>query len=338
MGGLQRGGRGIRAAGSLREVLSAIALVDHHAHGILREPPRTLDEFRGLFSESDDPRQWPHVATAVTYRRAIRALAQHFGVAPTEAAVYAHRSSTDPAQYAAALLRATRTEVLLVDDGYPAAGLGTSWDELGELAACRALPVLRLETRGEHAAEETVTARARGFAALKTIAAYRGGLDRIAAHVIAALEANEATGDPLPVQVHSGFGDSDLHLWRADPGYLKPLVERFRETNFVLLHCYPFVREAGWLAHVYGNVFFDLSLTIPHVARPAVALAEALELAPVSKLLYASDAARTPELYLLAATWWRDALAEVLPELVGDGAETAAQMVLRENAVALYRL
>ena len=50
---------------------------------------------------------------------------------------------------------------------------------------------------------------------------------------------------------------------------------------------------------------------------------EALELAPVSKLLYASDAARTPELYLLAATWWRDALAEVLSELLPAGAEEA---------------
>ena len=56
---------GIRAAGPLREVLNArSALVDHHAHGILRAPPATLDEFRGLFSESTDPRQWPHVATA----------------------------------------------------------------------------------------------------------------------------------------------------------------------------------------------------------------------------------------------------------------------------------
>src|SRR5437870_9472909 len=53
---------------------------------------------------------------------------------------------------------------------------------------------------------------------------------------------------------------------------------RFRRTPFVLLHCYPFVREAGWLAHVYGNVWFDVSLTIPHVARPAEALREALEL------------------------------------------------------------
>ena len=141
------------------------------------------------------------------------------------------------------------------------------------------------------------------------------------------------------MQVHCGFGDADLHLWRADPSYLKPLIERFRETPFVLLHCYPYVREAGWLAHVYGNVWFDLSLTIPHVSRPAEHLREALELAPVSKLLYASDAARTPELYYLAAMWWREALAEVLGEaLPADEAQAAARAILRDNALALYRL
>src|SRR5262249_51962054 len=151
------------------------------------------------------------------------------------------------------------------------------------------------------------------------------------------LEANEATGAPLPVQVHTGFGDADLSLPAARPGLLKPLIERFRETMFVLLHCYPFVREAGWLAHVYGNVFFDVSLTIPHVSRPAAALAEALELAPISKLLYASDAACTPELYLLASVWWRDALAEVLPALLPENeVEGAARMILRENALGLY--
>jgi uncharacterized protein len=332
VGGLLRGRRGIRAAGSLREVLSGIPLVDHHAHGVYRTPPRTLDEFRGLFSESPDPRQWPHVATGITYRRAIAALASHFGVEPDERAVYSHRLATDPAEYASSLLRSTNTEVLLVDDGFPSEDDGTTWDELGELAGCLARPILRLETRGERAAEETESARERGYVGLKTIAAYRGGLDRVSEHVVTALDANEASGDPLPVQVHCGFGDWDLHLSRADPSYLKPLLERFCETTFVLLHCYPFVREAGWLAHVYGNVYFDLSLTIPHVARPAAALQEALELAPVSKLLYASDAARTPELYLLAATWWRDALAEVLDD------EDDARRVLRDNARAVYRL
>jgi hypothetical protein len=31
-------------------------------------------------------------------------------------------------------------------------------------------------------------------------------------------------GDLLPVQVHCRFGDSDLHRWGSDPGYLRPLT------------------------------------------------------------------------------------------------------------------
>ena len=239
--------------------------------------------------------------------------------------------------------------LLLVDTGFPAPGAGTDWRELGALAGCPSHPVLRIEqvaeASGGDVGQTVAGARAAGFVAMKTIAAYRGGLDLealappVREPLLAALDANEATGDPLPLQVHTGFGDSDLLLPRARPGYLKPLIERFERTTFVLLHCYPFVREAGWLASVYGNVFLDLSLTIPHVARPAVALAEALELAPVSKLLYASDAALTPELYLLAALWWRDALAAVLPDLLPAGAaEEAARMILRDNARSLYRL
>jgi hypothetical protein len=362
VGGLLGRGRGIRAAGPLLEVLNAVELVDHHAHGLLRGEP-TLDEFRGLFSESPDPRQWPHVATGLTYRRAIGELAAFFGVEPTEVGVYEHRLATDPAEYASSLLRATRTEWLLVDDGYPPPGEGTSWAELGELANCRARPVLRIERVAEEAGldglrAEVTGARQNGFVGLKTIAAYRGGLDFEAFEtgnssllsgrvegaamrdaVTAALEANEETGSPLPVQVHTGFGDSDLFLPRVQPGYLKPLIERFRDTPFVLLHCYPFVREAGWLAHVYGNVYFDLSLTIPHVSRPAEMVRQALELAPVSKLLYASDAARTPELYYVAAKWWREGLAEVLTDALSpDEAEVAGKQVLRENARGLYGL
>lgn len=296
---------------------------------MLRAPPQSIDEFRGLFSESPDPRQWPHIATGVTYRRAIAAIAAHLGCEPDERIVHEHRLGADPIEYAASFLRATNTELLLLDDGYPPTDVGTAWDEFAAMVDVPARPVLRIET---HSLEDAAAARERGFVALKTIAAYRGGLDRVSEHVVGALEANERTGDPLPVQVHCGFGDSDLHLWRADPSYLKPIVERFRETTFVLLHCYPFVREAGWMAHVYGNVYFDLSLTIPHVSRPRVALEQALELAPVSKLLYASDAARTPELYLLAATWWRDALAVVLDD------ERDARLILRENALRVYGL
>ena len=338
-------------------------------------PPATLDEFRGAFSESPDPRQWPHVATAITYRRAMRELAALLGCAPTEEAVYAHRCSLAADDYAATLLRATRTDWLLIDDGFPPPGEGPGWERMGELAAARAAPVMRLERVAEdgiardlglaelreHVRAEVAAARDHGYAGLKTIAAYRSGLDVGAADADAAaaalrcggprleskalldlllgeaLEVNAA--DPLPVQVHCGFGDADLFLPRADPSLLAPLVERFAATPFVLLHCYPFVRQAGWLAHVYANVHLDVSLTIPHVWRADEMIGEALELAPVSKLLYASDAARTPELYYLAATWSRAALAEVLGgALPADEAQTAARRVLRENAVELYGL
>ena len=315
------------------------------------------------------------MATALTYRRAVRELAALFACEPSEEAVYAWRRQTPADDYASALLRATGTQWLLLDDGFPPAGEGEGRERMGGLAACRTAPVMRIErvaeeglARGlrlaelrEHLRAEVAGARARGFAGLKTVAAYRSGLDvaapdegaaaaalaerpsRLVAKPLVdlllhdALAANAA--DPLPLQVHCGFGDADLLLPRADPGLLKPLIERFATTPFVLLHCYPFVRQGGWLAHVYANVFFDVSLTIPHVFRAAEAVREALELAPVSKLLYASDAARSPELYYLAAKWWREALAEVLAEaLPASEAEEAGRRVLRDNARALYGL
>ena len=55
----------------------------------------------------------------------------------------------------------------------------------------------------------------------------------------------------------------------------------------------------------------------PDVSRPAEVLREALELAPVSKLLYASDAARTPELYYLGAKWWRASIAGSFSSALG---------------------
>jgi uncharacterized protein len=351
---------------------STIRVVDQHAHAVLRAHPATLDEFRGLFSESTDPRQWPHVATAVSYHRGIVELAELLGCEATEEAVFRRRLETDPREYASMLIRATGSEELFLDDGFPVDEAAYSPAEMASLAGCRVRPVLRIErvaeealaaapdpdTLSERISEEIRSARARGYVALKTVAAYRSGLDvslpsvkavrealsasrsRLTAKalvdfaLLSALHANAA--DPLPVQVHTGFGDGDLLMPMANPALLKPVLERFDGTPFVLLHCYPFVREAGWLAHVYPNVFLDLSLTIPHVARPAEHLLEALELAPVSKVLYASDAARAPELYYLAVTRWRAALAEVLPRLLPGDEEPVARLILRENAIALY--
>ena len=308
---------------SFRETLGGIAHVDHHAHGILRAQPGTVEEFRALFSLGD------YAAANVPYQQAVRVLAEQLGCEPDEGALFERRKSTDPDMYAALLMGTAGAELVLVDEGYPPAELSTGWEEIGRLSGCPSRPILRIESTPDRVAN----ARELGYIALKTIAAYRGGLDAPGPVVRAALETNEQSGDPLPVQVHTGFGDASLSLAKARPALLEPVIERHPSTNFVLLHCYPFVREAAWLAHVYPNVFIDLSLTMTHVWPPARPLAEALELGPVSKLLYGSDAVDTPELYLLAAIWWRDALAEVLP-----GDEAAARMILSENARSLYRL
>ena len=150
----------------------------------------------------------------------------------------------------------------------------------------------------------------------------------------------------LPVQFHTGFGDSDLDLLEANPLLLRPLLESaaYRHVPFVLLHAsYPYVRELGYLAAMYGNVFADFGLANPQLAAeiPSV-LRQLLGLAPTSKVLYSSDASQIPELYWLAARWGRWGLGAVLDELVALGALThdealeAAGQMLGGNAARVY--
>jgi predicted TIM-barrel fold metal-dependent hydrolase len=151
----------------------------------------------------------------------------------------------------------------------------------------------------------------------------------------------------LPVQFHTGFGDPDLDLRNSNPLHLRWLLEApdGRKAPVVLLHAgYPFVREAAYLAAVYPQVYVDIGLTIPFasVAGMRAVLRELLELAPTTKLLYSSDAHLTPELFYLGAKWGRKALAQVLEGAVHDGdltasqADSAAERILRSNALQLY--
>lgn len=150
----------------------------------------------------------------------------------------------------------------------------------------------------------------------------------------------------LPVQFHAGYGDPDLDLRLANPLHLRPLFEDpdLRGLKIVMLHCYPFTREAGYLASVYPGAYLDLSLSIPFLSQHGMRthVLEALHLSPLSKLLFATDASRTPELFYLGARWGRRILGEVLDETVQVGdltaseAEEAAVMMLRGNASALY--
>lgn len=149
----------------------------------------------------------------------------------------------------------------------------------------------------------------------------------------------------LPVQVHTGFGDRDLDLRLANPLWLRPVFEHppFRAITFVLLHSYPYVREAAWLAHVYPHVAMDLSLTVPFAAHAGSdAIADALGLAPASKVLLATDAFSIPELFWLGARHAREALAAALTTVAERGfagpedREAIARRLLWDNAVAIY--
>lgn len=149
----------------------------------------------------------------------------------------------------------------------------------------------------------------------------------------------------LPVQVHTGFGDRDLDLRLASPLWLRPVFEHppFRSITFVLLHTYPYVREAAWLAHVYPHVAMDLSLTVPFTAHAAGdVIVEALGLAPASKVLLATDAFSIPDLFWLAGRHAREALDTALTVIQsrgyarGDDRDAIARRLLWENAAAIY--
>jgi predicted TIM-barrel fold metal-dependent hydrolase len=108
-----------------------------------------------------------------------------------------------------------------------------------------------------------------------------------------------------------------------------------------LLHCYPYHRQAAYLASVFPHVYMDVGLAIPHVGqRAATVFMEALELAPFHKLLFSSDAYGLAELYLVAATAFRAALAEALEPLGLATAERdrIAALIGSGNAARVYRL
>jgi predicted TIM-barrel fold metal-dependent hydrolase len=164
--------------------------------------------------------------------------------------------------------------------------------------------------------------------------------------LLRALEAAEK--QELPLQFHTGLGDNDLDMLYANPLHMRPLFEsnKYKQVPFILLHAsYPYVRELGYLASLYSNVWMDMGLAIPFatIDIPSV-WRQALSLTPTSKLLFSTDAYSLPDIYWLAARWGRWGLAQVLDELTTMGAFTqdealnAAHQILHGNAEKLYEV
>ncbi|TPX71889.1 glutamine synthetase [Spizellomyces sp. 'palustris'] len=154
----------------------------------------------------------------------------------------------------------------------------------------------------------------------------------------------------LPIQFHTGIGDKDVHLVQANPALLRSILDDpdplLSKAKIVLLHVYPYAREAAYLSSVYENVYVDFGLANLLLSSQGIeqTIQELLELAPTSKVHFSTDGHFHPETVYLAAKWGRQALANVLGKIVGknelslDEAVQIARDILFENANALYRL
>jgi predicted TIM-barrel fold metal-dependent hydrolase len=135
----------------------------------------------------------------------------------------------------------------------------------------------------------------------------------------------------LPLQLHTGFGDADLRLHHADPALLTDWLRLTAGTvPVLLLHCWPYHRQAAYLSAVFEHVYLDVGLALHHTgpARCRAVLEEALEVTPFRKLLYSSDAYGVAEFHHLGALCFRRGLAGLLQDRV-DADELSLADALR---------
>lgn len=373
--------------------LSQIPIIDHHAHALRKvTAPLTLEQYQGYFTESADPvvksRDVPHT---IMWQWAIRELAAYLDCEPSAEAVLNRRNAVPLVELANGMWDDQNSDTLLIDYGFRGAENYTP-EELRATFNQKVELLLRLETFAQELILQHNTftqfvdafvagvegARQAGHVGLKSIIAYRTGLDILpverheAARAFGEVKdlayrqgsirlANKPLCDYLvqtalhiadrqqmPVQFHTGLGDTDVDLLKANPLHLRPLLENsaYKNVRFVLLHAaYPYVRQLGYLAAMYPNIYMDISLAIPFITTQIPAMIhEALGLTPVNKILYSSDAFSIPEIFWLANRWGRAALEKVLGEIVDAGALTetqayaAGERILNGNAREVYQL
>lgn len=159
----------------------------------------------------------------------------------------------------------------------------------------------------------------------------------------------QASEQELPVQFHTGYGDSDTDMRLGNPLHLRDVLERsdYHPMKVVLLHeSYPYIQLGAYLAAIYPHVYFDLSYTIPFLDKLELLAftRQALSVAPASKLMYSSDGVNIPEMHWAAALRGRSVIGQVLNEMIEAGeldeeqAYFLAQLILHDTAYTVYGL
>lgn len=359
-------------------VADVVPLVDQHCHGVATGE---VDP-REWLSEAKKARRHPFRSLlGLSVRRWCAPVLGMPALAPAEEYLW-RRAELGWHEVSKRLLTAAGVRHWFVDTGY-VPGPVTSPSGLAELGGGTGHEVVRIEAVAEAVQKSAPSPDAlldkinaalhvAPAIAFKSIVAYRYGLalpaeqpDRADALRAAASwlrEKDTNLTDPvllawlvheaarvgaergLPLQFHTGFGDADLRLSSTDPVLMTDFL-RVARCQIVLLHCYPFHRNAAYLSHVFDNVHVDLGLTIPFVGvRSAAVLAEVLELAPFDSVLYSSDGNVLPELHYLGAALWRRAVNTLTDSWLAEEALTTADAerlaygILGGNAARLHRL
>ncbi|HEX3752962.1 MAG TPA: amidohydrolase family protein [Streptosporangiaceae bacterium] len=359
-------------ATGLWPAVADLGLADHHCHGVVR---RDLDRpaFEAMLTEAGYAGAGGVTMFGSQLGLALRrwcppvlGLDPHAG--PDE--YLAARAGLGHEEVGRRFLLAAGLDVLYVDTGFEPEPL-TSPAELATLAGAASREVVRLEQVAETvgarlaggagagrefgaAFRAELATRAREAIGLKSVAAYRVGLDlapdrptETEVAVAAAHWLDSPAGTPgrladpvlhrffiwcgadlgLPIQFHVGYGDRDVDLHRGNPLLLTGLLRALEPAGVpvMLLHNYPFHREAGYLAQVFRHVYVDAGLATHNLGRGSAALiAETLELTPFGKFLYSSDGFGLPELHYLGALLFRRGLSAFLRAGLDDGSWTRA--------------
>jgi uncharacterized protein len=359
-------------------------LIDHHCHSLVLDD-LDRPAFEALMNEAAGPSPQSTTLFDSMLGLAVRRwCAPVLGLEPHASAEdYLVRRQQLGTEASRLLAAAAGIETFILDTGIVDHRLCSPAD-VAALTGGTAYEVVRLEALAEdllqsgtavgdfaEAVEQSM--RESTAVAAKSIAAYRVGLEvppnppntaalvaalgtlrptpsghyRLADPVISAWLAWTAIKIKMPLQIHIGYGDADIELRHADPLQLTPFLRATEKLGVpvLLLHNYPFHRNAAYLAQVFGHVFMDIGLAVHNTGALSQALIrETLELVPFGKLLFSSDAYALAELYYLGAELFRHGLSAVLGELIkademiSHDADHVASLIARDNARRVYDL
>ncbi|MCX6654730.1 MAG: amidohydrolase family protein [Candidatus Bathyarchaeota archaeon] len=382
---------------------SSFPVVDSHCHAFL--PEKETKPFEAYLTLSDLQQRREDLTSTMLNHMVMRELSRILRVKGEDIIIAERqrRMESNPADYIELLFDDAGIETLLVDSGYPfkeTAGYGIDLSDFSKMVGRDVREIFRLETAlhgllkslvpfnqaNEDFRKQIREAVSNGCVSLKTIIAYRTGLDirpwdesfvknswgkmiamvrggnRPASVLSERNERNKSVYDSflvagieeanrlaVPVQIHTGMGDSpSMDIRIANPAHLYDLLQdpRAREARLVLTHGgYPYLEEAAFLANAYPNVYIDLSETIPIVSVGLRnRLLTLLEMTPTTKIMYGSDGFNVPELHWFSAILTKKALTAILIELMeheGLSEEEATSIggaFLSGNAKRLYSL